>query len=781
MGTPSASAAHSASIPPPLPLAAPISPGLSVVPAGLDFEQLLSILRRRQRLLISVSALVLSVTAGYTVWQRIFQPSYEGNFRLLVNEPLSSTSQQTNVALQGPDADLPNLIEVLSSPMLLAPIAKSLGVDSGKLISGVMLTQPVENADGVIQVNLIWDDPRQGSRVLDGMAKQYLAYSLRQRQEKLYQGLAFIDEQAPILQKRMDALQQELATFRLRHNVLDPTVKAEELRKIQDQVTESLRALRIKEAELNSLEVTVRQGNLSSSLFSQLSGLRANPASTGGRGIASGSFSGSEQLTFGVDKLSSGPVPALLAELTDVEKQLALASASFRGASPNVASLSAQRNRLRMLLQRYQLEAIQAALVENRSSQAELQQQLETASMGFRSNPILQKQYDSIQQRLTVARENQGAYIKSREGFRLEIAQDSVPWQIISPPSFNDNPVKPNVGRNLLLGSILGLFAGTGAALFRDSLDRVFHSAREVADGLPFPLLGGMPSLPQVKQGGPISDLTAQLSPQQTFELREALRNMIASFRLLRADRPVRVLALTSTQAGEGKSTTTALLAEAFAELGQRVLLIDANMREPAMHRLFGVANARGLSNLLTEARQPIEPFLHHPSPNLAVLPAGPPPPDPAKLLASERALQFVDDVRHYAGTDYDNYALVIFDTPEALTLSDPVVLSEHLDGVLFLVSLGAVNRQLPAEALRRFEVGGVDVLGLITTPLRPSVQRHGNGNGNGYSNGNGHGLQGTLARHGETNTAASAIQRRLKGGFSTLKRLWRWVDNHVG
>ncbi len=178
----------------------------------------------------------------------------------------------------------------------------------------------------------------------------------------------------------------------------------------------------------------------------------------------------------------------------------------------------------------------------------------------------------------------------------------------------------------------------------------------------------------------------------QRFEIRESLRNLFANFRLLRADKTLRLVAVTSATQGEGKSTTTALFAETLAQLGQRVLLVDADMRRPMLHRYVGVANQEGLSSLLTDASISLARTLVSLQPGLDLLPAGPMPPDATRLLSSERCGVLVDQIRALPG-----YDVVLFDTPPALLLSDPVLLASHLDGLLFVVGMERVNRDLPA------------------------------------------------------------------------------------
>jgi len=375
----------------------------------------------------------------------------------------------------------------------------------------------------------------------------------------------------------------------------------------------------------------------------------------------------------------------------------------------------------------YQLDAIEASLKENGSQLQEIQRQMAQMGRSFNANPQKIKQYEALQQQLDVARDNLSSYIKARENFRLQVAQRTVPWSVLSKPRFGSRPVKPSVPRNLLLSLLLGGVSGVGAALLRDRLDHVFHDPRELSEALPWPLLGTVPHLPGV-HGITIKAAIEAMNGGERFEIRESLRNLFANFRLLRADKTLRLVAITSATQGEGKSTTGAVFAETLAQLGQRVLLVDADMRRPMLHRYVGAANQQGLSSLLTGASLSLEQAVVAVQPGLDLLPAGPMPPDATRLLSSERCGVLVDQIRALPG-----YDVVLFDTPPALLLSDPVLLASHLDGLLFVVGMERVNRDLPAQALERMRDTGTDVLGLLANLASRSSRRRGRGYGYGY------------------------------------------------
>lgn len=474
-----------------------------------------------------------------------------------------------------------------------------------------------------------------------------------------------------------------------------------------------------------------------------------------------------------------------LEELYAVESALAVAQANFTDAAPQVRELKAKRDRLRPLLQRRLQAEIQADLSQNLSQQAEIERQLASLRNNFRATPTQIKQYDALQQQLDVARNNLSSYIQARENFRLQVAQRTVPWSVIAPARFSRTPAKPSLPTNLLLSLLLGTVGGVGIALLRDRLDPVLHDPKELAGAVPLPMLGMIPHLPLGEEATIVAALQSSRGSKR-FELRESLRNLFANFRLLRADKTLRLVAITSATQGEGKSTTTALFALTLAQLGQRVLLVDADMRRPTLHRLLGCDNAVGLSSLLTDAQLTTSELVQPIQSGLDLIASGPTPPDTTQLLSSERCAAVVESIRALDGYDF-----VLFDTPPALLLSDPVLLAGHLDGLLLVVGIERVNRELPAYAYQRIRETGVDILGLLVNQpsrsFRTGRLAYGSGYGYGYGYGYaGYGTPTTPYSHegegsgGMTEQTRTGAAASPPAGSPPRQRQWRLLIDRV-
>jgi non-specific protein-tyrosine kinase len=203
--------------------------------------------------------------------------------------------------------------------------------------------------------------------------------------------------------------------------------------------------------------------------------------------------------------------------------------------------------------------------------------------------------------------------------------------------------------------------------------------------------------------------LVAARSPRSAAA--EAYRTLRTNLQFSSLDRDVRCVLVTSAVAGEGKTTVVANLGVALAEGGKRVLLIDADLRQPALHELFGLAGSPGLSEALIADRDEL-PSLPTAVPDLALLPAGEPPPNPAEFIASARLARLLKRAREQAD-------FVLLDSPPVTAVSDAAVLATLADGVVLVVSAGRTKRELAQRARDQLAHVGAHVLGAVLNNAR--------------------------------------------------------------
>jgi capsular exopolysaccharide synthesis family protein len=667
---------------------------------------LIRTLKRRQGIFFFTFALVTGAMAANTLRQRIFSPVYEGGFQIQISNPfeqaaatLGAETKLETVARAAPKPDVPSLIVLMRSPLLVKPVADRMGVSMKEVVDNLGVN-PVGDVDQVLYVTLRWRDPAKGRQILNELSKEYTKFSQTQRQAALDSGVEFLNQQAPDINNRVVKYEAELKAFREKYNMLDPSSLAASIIAKRDSLVAQVMDLQIQQSDLYSKLKSAESGRLQWNP----SGSPTVVEQMGRTGtIIPGKLQGNVQ---GNVPGSGQQVPS--SELFEFERQLANAKAVYRDDSPIVQSIKAQRDQLLPLVRKQSTDLLRAELLANESQQDELNRQILLLNENFRNSPTMMRRYEELQQKLTTARSNYNAYTTARDNYRLQRARATSPWQVIAPAEFADIPVEPNLQSNLMRALMLGLMAGVGAAILRERTDNVFHTPMETERDLQLPVLGLIPYLP-LEPGVEISTSISKMSASERFAIKESLRSLFTTFRLLRADRDIRLVGVTSSTQGEGKSTAVTIFARTLADLGLRVLVVDADLRLPMQTRYLGLAQGDGFSSVLTDNTRDLRSLIQPIQDNLDVLPAGPRPPDPAKLLNSARAQEVVNDIR-----DLDEYDIVLFDAPPCLMLADPILLGEKLDGILFLVGLGKVSRELAPQACRRIKATGVDVLGLI-------------------------------------------------------------------
>lgn len=321
-----------------------------------------------------------------------------------------------------------------------------------------------------------------------------------------------------------------------------------------------------------------------------------------------------------------------------------------------------------------------------------------------------------------VAVRYQGGSPSEVEAVLTEIAQQyqeaSSNPVIVSPPTVGDRPISPRILRGLLLGAIAGLSVGAAAALLTEKLDRSFHSPDSLKTFTKLPMLGIIPffkTLQPAKPGRispPVNPAISGMGDYEMASFLEAFRTLYSNLRFLKRDRSVRSLVISSAIPAEGKSTTAVNLAKAAAVMGQRVLLVDADLRLPQIHARLQLPNAAGLSEILGQ-QTPWQDFLQSTlDENLQVLPAGSVPTDPVRLLSSAAMRELMHELS-------DAFDLVIYDMPPLLGFTDSGLVAAHTDGMVMVVGLGTTTRVELKQALDSLEVMPVQVLGIVANGIR--------------------------------------------------------------
>jgi capsular exopolysaccharide synthesis family protein len=265
-------------------------------------------------------------------------------------------------------------------------------------------------------------------------------------------------------------------------------------------------------------------------------------------------------------------------------------------------------------------------------------------------------------------------------------------------------PISPNPLRNLTLAVVLGLLAGVGAAFLIDHLD-VTVKHREEIESFGFPVLGAIPRLD-------FKGESVHLERDLQGAGGEAFRMIRTSIGFVNLESPVRTLLVTSAMAQEGKTTTSLNLAAAYAVGGLRTILVEADLRRPSLHRVFGMLGTRGLTTAIVGDVPLQDAILNTDMRNMSVLMAGAIPPNPVELLGSDQMTELLDRLQR-------SFDIVIVDSPPVVPVADPAALAGRVDGVVLVVRAGKTDRRRLDQASQLLDRAGGRLVGVVLNDVR--------------------------------------------------------------
>ena len=272
---------------------------------------------------------------------------------------------------------------------------------------------------------------------------------------------------------------------------------------------------------------------------------------------------------------------------------------------------------------------------------------------------------------------------------------------VVDRASIPGGPYKPDLMKNLLLASLFGLGLGVMLAFFFEYLDDTLKNPDDIEKLLGLAVLGVIPRLKGMTPSEALKD------PRSAFA--EAYRSVRTALQFSTGSGVPRSLLVTSATPAEGKSTTALTLALNFAQLGKRVLLIDADLRNPSLHRTLGIENSNGLSNFLSGAIKPQDAIQSVPDTTLQVMTSGPLPPNPAELLSGPKMLALLT----IAMAKYDQ---IIIDGPPTMGIADAPILSHIAKGTLLIVDAGRTRREVARGSVKRLRSAHAHILGALLT-----------------------------------------------------------------
>jgi capsular exopolysaccharide synthesis family protein len=343
---------------------------------------------------------------------------------------------------------------------------------------------------------------------------------------------------------------------------------------------------------------------------------------------------------------------------------------------------------------------LQAQIDQTLKQITDLQRKLQQA------NDQQSPEISQVQTNLTLYQDIYGTLLNNYETVRLDRLRNTPTLMQIEQAQVPSTPFQPKPVRNALLGGVLGLVLCVGVIFLINYLDDTVKTPEDIDRVLGLPVLGMIGEMEHSKN----STKMVYVGENPRSPIAEAYRVLRTNLEYGSVDQPLQTLLITSVGPEEGKTTTAVNLALIFAQAGKRVMLVDADLRKPNVHRFLQIQNRTGLSDLFLDNPGDVSKVCTWGETSISVVSSGPLPPNPSELLGSEKFKQILNNLK-------ENIDIVILDSAPSV-VSDPIVLSSKVDGVIIIIKPGSTKMGAAQIMLEQLQRAGGRVVGAVLNPI---------------------------------------------------------------
>ncbi|MGF1493519.1 MAG: GumC family protein [Microcoleaceae cyanobacterium] len=697
-------------------------------PEDIDFQKYWLILKRHW---LPASVVWLAVVAAATWSAFSIEEKYQASGKLRLKKQSTTSALVTEAAeklgtleaLSLQDTPLDTEAEVVRSAPIVNQTIETLNLSdaTGQPIAyeDFVAALGVKAVPGTDILTLSYEskDPQEAHRVVDVLMQIYTENNVRVNRTEAAAAREFISQQLPKTEQELLVAEAALRSFKEGNQIVD----------LQQEAQLSVSALKQLDVQINDLEAQADR------ISARIAELQAKLGIPIGEAMARNALN------------ESATVQQARSKLNEVEDQLALARTQFTDQTPEVIALRSQQQALQRLLDE-RVAAVVGSPVVSRSDlqigsiEAELARQLVTQQAELEgvsrelgtlnqirvqqqqrasSLPRLQQTQQELERQVEAAQTAYDILTDRLQQVRIAENQNVGNVQIISPSIISQYPVSTSKKMVLGLGIIVGSFLYVVTAFLLEIMDPSIKTLKEVRQLFSrYTLLGMVPAFQKkmrfvgLNLGPTVSELPVRDQPHSV--IGESYNMLQANLNFVSPDRRLKAIVITSSVANEGKSTVSANLAAAMAQLGSRVLLIDADLRHPRQHHLWDLMNQinpQGLSDVIA-GQVEWEKVVRTVFPNLDVLPSGAIPPNSIALLGSRRMNSLIKEFKSV-------YDFIIFDTPALLLFADALTLGKSSDGVMLVTRPGTIDTASATAARDLLTKSGQVVLGLVANGVK--------------------------------------------------------------
>ena len=673
-----------------------------------------STLREYMRVLIKRKWMVISVIVGIFMIVAVASlrqtPIYEAVGQIVVNKAdsnLITFKDSVPVVDYYDQSDLDTEVRILQSDLMALQVIRQLNLDKRPEFGGSdrkqanLVADPLQSDSnrtsallgsfrGNLKVTLIPNtrvmeihysstDPQLAASAVNTLAATYVEQNFKTKFESTMQASDWLSKQLVDLQMKVETSQEKLVRYQKEHEILGTDEKQNIITAKLDELNKEMT---VAESDRMQKEAVYRQTESNDPVAIAAAIISDSPTGGTGTGLLDKLHDQQASLRIQVAELSTqfGPsypkVEQLDNQIKEIDHQLQLETSK---------AVDHLKQRYLAALQRETM--LRAAFDKQKQEANKLNESAIEYSILKRDVDSNRTLYEGLLEKLKEAGVTAG--LRSNN------------FRIINAARVPSSPSEPNIPRNLSFALVLGVISGIGLAFMLENMDNTVRTPEQAQ------IISGLPSLGMIPLGSKsvhgasgkrlaltpakeVVETVTQIRPQS--QMAESYRALRTSLLLSNLGAPPKVIMVTSARPQEGKTTTSINTAIVLAQKGVRVLLVDADLRRPSVHKALGMGPRSGLSNVLTGSATLQQTITTSPIlPNLLIIPAGTPPPNPAELLASSNMRDLIAELRQ----QFDH---IVIDTPPTLSVTDAVVLSPRADATILVIRSGHTTKQ----ALRR-------------------------------------------------------------------------------
>lgn len=679
-------------------------PGYGESAAQRGFNDYLLILRERVWYVVVVFLVVFSSALVYTFSQTKVYESY-ASVQVLRQEAVVYQAQNVVESDVRSVEDLNTLVKVLESSLIIKRVADRItGEDLRQFMApyekgrwGDPLT-PLEvlgfnravtplRLSLVVQVSYRHPDPVTAARIANMFVDEFLQWHARVRIDESMRALEDLQIRADQQQKRVSEQANALQAYREKNGMVS-------LDQRKDIITETLKQLNLlanqtqftlKEAETNWIKVQQRLESKED--LSELSAIASNP-----------------NIAFLTQQIST--------------RKIEIAQMRERYRDKHPAMIQANNNLAQSERELERALATAAATVKSEFDSAvrndeEARKQLAAASEASLSLDRLAVQYQAQEREFKINEEILAQLMGRMREVGIVSTQESSGARKVDPavPSAPNRYVEPRIALNIAAGAVGGLALGLAFAFFVAFIDDRVKSSFDIESVVGLPLLGIIPQIKKMEQ----PEKAQIVINNEDRQVSEAFLTLHSSLRLRDDAKDAKVILTTSTVPGEGKSFTTTNLALTFASHGEKVCIVDCDLRKPNIHKSFRKENLRGVIDVCAESATLDDVLVKGIHPNLDILPTGGRAKNPTQILNTRAFEVMISDLRK-------KYDRVFIDTPPLAAVSDALIVLPLADGAIFTIFFNKVRRKAAQAAARRLLESNVTCFGAVLNGLNLAV-----------------------------------------------------------